>query len=120
LHYVNAGHNFPYRALPENQTVEPLSVGGLPLGMFEMAEYQAASVTLRSEETVVLYTDGVTEAMDKGQNEYSEKRLQDVIISQASHSAQEMKQAILSDVQRFVADEPQSDDLTLMVLKRVE
>jgi sigma-B regulation protein RsbU (phosphoserine phosphatase) len=106
--------------LPENQTVEPLSVGGLPLGMFEMAEYQAASVTLRSEETVVLYTDGVTEAMDKGQNEYSEKRLQDVIISQASHSAHEMKQAILSDVQRFVADEPQSDDLTLMVLKRVE
>lgn len=117
--YVNAGHNFPFRALAENGALEPLSVGGMPLGMFELAEYQASSVTIRPDETVVLYTDGVTEAMDRGQNEYSEERLKEIILSYASAPAQEIKQAILDDVQRFVGHEPQSDDLTLMVLKRI-
>jgi sigma-B regulation protein RsbU (phosphoserine phosphatase) len=116
--YVNAGHNFPFCTRAGNGTLEALSVGGLPLGMFELAEYQAASVTLHPNEAIVLYTDGVTEAMDRGQNEYSEERLKEVILSKASATAQEIKQAILDDVHRFVGNEPQSDDLTLMVLKR--
>ncbi len=118
LTYVNAGHNFPYCMKKENGSVETLSVGGLPLGMFELAEYQAATVGLQENETVVFYTDGVTEAMDKAQNEYSEERLMKVITSRALLSAPELKQEILSDVQRFTGSEPQSDDLTLMVLKR--
>ena len=118
LTYVNAGHNFPFRAKESNGELEPLSAGGLPLGMFEQAEYEEASVGLQGKEAVVFYTDGVTEAMDRGQNEYSEERLREIILSRAPMSATEIKNDILSDVQKFTGPEPQSDDLTLMVLKR--
>jgi len=118
LSYVNAGHNFPYRTQQQNEKLDTLSVGGLPLGMFELAEYQSATISLRENETVVFYTDGVTEAMDRGQNEYSEERLTKKITANAKLSATEIKNEILADVQRFTGDEPQSDDLTLMVIKR--
>jgi sigma-B regulation protein RsbU (phosphoserine phosphatase) len=118
LTYVNAGHNFPFRAKESTGELEPLAAGGLPLGMFEQAEYQAESVALQGKEAVVFYTDGVTEAMDRGQNEYSEERLREIIAAKAPMSAPEIKNEILSDVQKFTGSEPQSDDLTLMVLKR--
>ena len=119
LTYVNAGHNFPYRIQRGGTSLETLSVGGLPLGMFEIADYQAATIELQPHDTVVFYTDGVTEAMDRGQNEYSEERLHAVIVSATSRNASEIKQEILADVQQFTGDEPQSDDLTLMVIKRL-
>ncbi|MCI0706631.1 MAG: SpoIIE family protein phosphatase [Ignavibacteriae bacterium] len=118
LAYVNAGHNFPFRVQLGSDALEPLSVGGLPLGMFELAEYQAGTVELNANDTVVLYTDGVTEAMDEGQNEYSDERLKNIITSATTNTAFDIKSKILTDVRKFTGDEPQSDDLTLMVLKR--
>jgi sigma-B regulation protein RsbU (phosphoserine phosphatase) len=91
----------------------------LPLGMFETSQFQQETISLSQRDTIVLYTDGVTEAMDKSFKEYGEDRLRKRIIEGGEKPAAVLKQDIVSDVSKFVADEPQSDDLTLMVVKRV-
>lgn len=117
--YVNAGHNFPYVFNHLKNSIDPLKAGGLPLGMFDFAEFQEDSVDLSPSEGMVLYTDGVTEAMDRSFTEYGEERLQKRIQESASGSVMALKNKILLDIEQFVGGEPQSDDLTFMVLKRV-
>ncbi len=117
--YVNAGHNFPIIFKPLQKLVIPLTSGGLPLGMFDFAQFQQETVTLEQKDTMVLYTDGVTEAMDKSFKEYGEDRLLRTIERTGDKPASILKDAIVSDVDKFVDGEPQSDDLTVMVLKRV-
>ena len=117
--YVNAGHNFPIIFKPQQRLVIPLTSGGLPFGMFDFAEFQQETITLDKKDTLVLYTDGVTEAMNKSFKEYGEDRLLQTIERAGDKSASQVKEAVVSDVDKFVAGEPQSDDLTVMVLKRV-
>jgi len=119
LMYVNAGHNFPFILRTEQSSIQPLSSTGLPLGMFDSVEFQQETVKLDPSEYLVLYTDGVTEAMNKSMDEYGEKRLRQVMIGNSDKSASGFMDAIVSDVEKFVAGEPQSDDLTMLVLKRV-
>ena len=117
--YVNAGHNFPYVFNPTKNSIDPLKAGGLPLGMFDFAEFQEDTVNLSLSEGMVLYTDGVTEAMDRSFTEYGEERFQRSIKESGSGSVNALKDRILLDIEQFVGGEPQSDDLTFMVLKRV-
>jgi phosphoserine phosphatase RsbU/P len=119
LTYVNAGHNFPFILRTQQSSIQPLFSTGLPLGMFEGVEFQQETVTLDPSEYLVLYTDGVTEAMNKSFEEYGEKRLRQVMVGASDKSASGFMSGIVSDVEKFVAGEPQSDDLTMMVLKRV-
>jgi sigma-B regulation protein RsbU (phosphoserine phosphatase) len=87
--------------------------------MFDSVEFEQETVTLAPSEYLVLYTDGVTEAMNKSMDEYGEKRLRQVMIGSSDKSASGFMGGIVADVEKFVAGEPQSDDLTMMVLKRV-
>ncbi len=66
-----------------------------------------------------MYSDGVTEAMDKKYEEYGEERFQSCILKNASLDAGKLKSQIIQDIQGFVGSEPQSDDLTLMVARRM-
>ncbi|MCX6144229.1 MAG: PP2C family protein-serine/threonine phosphatase, partial [Ignavibacteriales bacterium] len=119
LTYVNAGHNFPFILRTQQSSIQPLSSTGLPLGMFDGVEFQQETVKLDPSEYLVLYTDGVTEAMNKSFDEYGESRLRQVMIGSSDKSASGFLGGIVSDVEKFVAGEPQSDDLTMLVLKRV-
>ena len=119
LTYVNAGHNFPFILRTQQSSIQPLASTGLPLGMFDGVEFQQETVKLEPSEYLVLYTDGVTEAMNKSFDEYGESRLRQVMIGSSDKSASGFLGVIVSDVEKFVAGEPQSDDITMVVLKRV-
>jgi sigma-B regulation protein RsbU (phosphoserine phosphatase) len=119
LTYVNAGHNFPFLLRTQQSSIQPLISTGLPLGMFDSVEFQQETVKLGPSEYLVLYTDGVTEAMNKSLDEYGENRLRQMMISSGDKSASGFLEGIVSDVEKFVAGEPQSDDLTMLVLKRL-
>jgi len=119
LMYVNAGHNFPYRVKKGQAEFEFLKAGGLPLGMFDHAEYTSEIITLEPDDLLVLYSDGVTEAMDKKYEEYGEERFQKCIRSNFSRDVAALKTHVIEDIQSFVGVEPQSDDLTLMVARRM-
>jgi len=119
LLYVNAGHCFPFFLSSHDSSVSPLAATGLPLGMFEGVAFETGNVTMRSSDVLVLYTDGVTEAMNRAFEEYGEDRFRRVMIHSKNLNANAFLGSVVADVEQFVAGEQQSDDLTMMVLKRL-
>ena len=116
--YINAGHNFPYLLSEHEREVRTLPVGGLPLGMFEFAEYATASVPLGAADNVVLYTDGVTEAMNPALEEYGEDRFQNCLRANLGQPLGVLRELLVQDIHSFTGLEPQSDDITLFLLRR--
>jgi sigma-B regulation protein RsbU (phosphoserine phosphatase) len=123
LHYVNAGQNPPllFRngASPAHVagTTERLESGGLPVGLLARSQYRSAHVPLQDGDVLVAYTDGVVEARNPQQEEFGEARLSEVVRSSLSLSAPEICRRIAERLQAFVAESPQWDDITLVVMK---
>ena len=116
LHYINAGHNNPILRR-SNGTVEYLVAGGLPLGIRAQAVYESGSTILQAGDWLVIFTDGVIEALNEREEEYGEPRLLDVVRSGASSAPDELLRRLLSDVDTFVGATPQHDDITCMLVK---
>ena len=119
LRYVNAGHNYPY-LFHADGTFDRLDRGGMILGILKTTSpYEEATVAFRSGDALVLFTDGVSEAMSRGQEEYGEERLEGVLRATLGRPAQEILDAVHQDVLVHTQGAPQSDDITMMVLKAV-
>jgi len=120
---TNAGHNPPL-LLRADGTIEELTTGGLLLGMVGEQVYQQETVQLNPGEIVVMYTDGITEAVGPGADEedpdsmFGEEALQEVLKANRHLPAAAIKEAILEAVARHTAGEAQSDDITLVVIRR--
>lgn len=119
LTYVNAGHCFPFFLRSDDSSISSLAATGLPLGMFEGVSYETGTVALKPSDVLVLYTDGVTEAMNRAFEEYGEDRFRQLMTHSRNQNASAFLGSVVADVDRFVSGEQQSDDLTMMVLKRV-
>ena len=147
LTYVNAGHNPPLlvragaivraesaRQSPSTvsdvetvqagngaamveQTVCLLETGGPVIGLFETCTYEHETIPVRSGDLIVAYTDGVTEALDPEGEEFDESRLRQLVTTYAHLSAEELKEQIVQSVREWCRDAPQSDDMTLVVMK---
>ena len=116
--YANAGHNPPY-ILKANGTVEPLPMStDIIAGVFDDYEFTEKQCHLDKGDTIVLFTDGVTEAIDISEKEYGEDRLEDVLKRSSGKSCQQIIDAIKADVSEFVGEAEQSDDITMLTLKR--
>ena len=115
--YVNAGHN-PPMVLPSHEDhITELEPTGIALGITEDSLYKKATISLKSGDLIVLFTDGVTEATNIRDELFGEERLQQIILSNRGLTAGEITKKILLDVQEFTGDAPQSDDITLLVVK---
>jgi sigma-B regulation protein RsbU (phosphoserine phosphatase) len=117
LTYVNAGHNPPF-LFRDGGAVERLDQGGIILGIMKTVRpYQQATVRLAAGDVLVLFTDGVSEAMNHLDEEWGEERLQ-VLGGKCKHcTAQETLAAIVEAVRAHSSATPQSDDITLLVGK---
>jgi sigma-B regulation protein RsbU (phosphoserine phosphatase) len=113
--YVNGGHNPPmvFRG-PE---VLRLEEGGPVVGLFGPAQYSQASIQLQSGDTMVLFTDGVSEAMNAADDEFDEPRLMEAVRSGAGLNASELIDHVMGACDAFVAGAPQHDDMTLVVVR---
>ena len=116
--YVNAGHNPPYLFRKNRNDIDELKASGLPLGMVEEQQYEAHQIDLQQSDTLVLYTDGVTEAANKKFRQYGEEKLRKCVLKNLDMTADAIKECIVKNVRGFVGNYPMSDDLTLLVLKR--
>lgn len=119
LGYVNAGHNPPIMLKAEG-SISRLETGGLLLGVTDSVEYEEGSVSLGTGDIVLLYTDGVTEAMDEREREFGEQRLIDVLRANADRDLATILSAIEEDVVRFTGCEEFRDDFTLVALRTKE
>jgi phosphoserine phosphatase RsbU/P len=118
LQYINAGHNPPFYVGP-NGTVHMLPKGGLPLGVQRQSVYPTVDFSLQPGHTLVLYTDGISEAMNPDQEEFGEQRLQQSATGLSNSSAQKVIDGLLQSVEQFRASAATHDDQTLVVIKRL-
>jgi serine phosphatase RsbU (regulator of sigma subunit)/pSer/pThr/pTyr-binding forkhead associated (FHA) protein len=117
LDYVNAGHNPPLLVRAGGE-VEKLTEGGLVLGMFDTYGYDGGTVEMRRGDTLVVYSDGVTETWDPGGEEFGEERLVALAVRERALGAEELQDAIIREIERFEEGARATDDRTLVVLKR--
>ena len=116
LTYVNAGHNFPV-VIRENGSMVELDKGGLILGFLPDAEYEQRSVILQPGELLLMYTDGVSEAMNAEEEEYGEVRMLDCIRHNYDQPIEDILSGLENSVRQFIGDEPLQDDFTLILAK---
>jgi serine phosphatase RsbU (regulator of sigma subunit) len=116
LCYCNAGHNYPL-VVHEDGAVEFLDKGGLILGAFPEAEYEPGEVVLRKNDTLFLYSDGLTENFNANEEEFGEKRLLTLLVENRSLGAEELKQKVMQAAIDFAGGHPLYDDFTIVVLK---
>jgi serine phosphatase RsbU (regulator of sigma subunit) len=117
LIYSNAGHNPPY--FVRDGEVRELDVSGIPLGIFGESHYEDSEETISTGDVVLLYSDGITECMNEDEDEFGEDRLKEVLIANSGKSAHDISEAIVHAVDGFREEAPSSDDITLVVLKRL-
>ena len=116
FNYVNAGHNPPL--LIRNRKIIKLDKGGIILGVMKtFTPYESPTISLEKDDIIILFTDGVTEAMDKNGNEFSDQRLEELTIKSSDQSVSDIIKNITMSVTEFAAGTVQSDDITLMVVK---
>jgi len=119
LEYCNAGHNAPYRL--NGTTVGTIAdAKGIILGVRPDAAYQTGRLSLAPGETVYVFTDGVTEANDAGEQLFSEDRLEAVLRAAAGSSAREIVNAVGQAVRDFVGAALPFDDITMMAVRRLD
>jgi phosphoserine phosphatase RsbU/P len=114
--YVNAGH-VPPLILRLSGKVDGLGSANFPVGMFQEAEYESASVTLASGEFLVIYTDGVSEAANARTELFEEEGLRRIMETFQGKTVEELADAIREAVKAFTAGAPQSDDITILVVQ---
>jgi sigma-B regulation protein RsbU (phosphoserine phosphatase) len=115
LRYVNAGHNFP-RLRRASGEVEWLEAGGTPLGLFEGVPYEQGELAFAPGDALLLFSDGISEAVDGFNQEYGEDRLEALWQQHGAGPARAMLDLVYDDVVRFRGAAAQNDDMTMVVV----
>jgi sigma-B regulation protein RsbU (phosphoserine phosphatase) len=116
VHYSNAGHNLPFYLSREGVSALE-NFGGISLGLMEQGPYASGGVVLGPGESLLLYTDGVTEAMNPSRTLYSDERLELFLGTTDSLAPRQIIDSLISDVRHFAGQAPQSDDITVLALQ---
>ena len=114
LEFINAGHPSPL-LLRRGALVEPFTEGSFPVGLMPGAEYFTAR--WKTGDTLVLFSDGVTEAMDPDQNMYGGPRLRDVLSDLHEASLDHVQKTVLESIETFTRGAAQADDITLLLVR---
>ena len=116
--YGQGGHNPPVLLSADGKPAyEP--PGGMPLGVFDDAKFGERELQLKVGETLLVYTDGVTEAMNQVRDLFGEERLLEALAQRASLSAEKLTECVVEKVEDFVQEAERSDDITLLAIKRL-
>ncbi|MCG8608146.1 SpoIIE family protein phosphatase [bacterium] len=112
----NAGHNPPY-LFHSDGTFQTFDHGGIILGMMPNMPYETETVHLKPGDCVVMFTDGVSEAMNAEEDEFEEKRIEACILENYELSADQILEKLIDAVKDFSAGQPQADDITSLIIK---
>jgi sigma-B regulation protein RsbU (phosphoserine phosphatase) len=98
--------------------VERLEAGGIPIGIFSPTNYELGRTRLEDGDWLVIFTDGIVEAENAKAEEYGEAELIRLVDRESGGAPAEMLRGLLADLDRFVGNTPQHDDMTCLLLKR--
>ena len=117
IHYCNAGHNYPFIVSTDGKVKCLDQTHGTPLGLFEDQRYGYGNIMLNNKDFFILYTDGVTEAMDRDGNLFGEDRLKSALEKfDDNKTVGEITRNILDSMREFTKGAEQSDDITILAL----
>jgi phosphoserine phosphatase RsbU/P len=117
LKYVNAGHNPPY-FIKTDGSITRLEKGGMILGVLRsVTKYEHDIISIEPGDLFVMFTDGISEAMNRQLEEYGEERLEELIRAKSTDTAKEILDSIVNSVQNYADPTNQSDDITALIMK---
>ena len=117
LKFCNAGHNYPI-LISNDGEIKRLKEGGIILGCLPNFPYSEGEIELRDGDMLFVFSDGITEAMNSKKEEYGEEQLIEELLIIKNNSCREIAQKILMSVKTHIKDEPQYDDITLLIIKK--
>ncbi len=117
LTYCNGGHNLPYLLSPDGSIQEIENVGGLLLGKFENAPYEKNEINLSPGDTLITFTDGVTEAENEDGGFFDEERVVSFLEKHPSKSLNSQVKGLFLEVMKFTGSAIQSDDITVLSVR---
>ncbi|MGD9898920.1 MAG: PP2C family protein-serine/threonine phosphatase, partial [Calditrichaceae bacterium] len=117
LIYTNAGHDIPF-LLRADRECSRLMTGGIVVGFVEKYSYDQERVSFDLGDVLILYSDGLTEAMNEDEEEFGEQRLYEVVQKNRNLSAAELIQVIMKNIYEFSSESTQMDDMTVVVVRR--
>ncbi len=117
LTYVNAGHNSPL-LVRSGGSLEHIDATGMPIGAFDGAKWESRTIALGTGDRLLIFTDGIPEAINAAEDFYSDERLEKFSVDHRGEPSDAFATALINDVSEFVGDSPRSDDITLMLLQR--
>ncbi len=121
LDYTNGGHNPAYVLRGKNGELERLGhFPNLVIGGFEDFSYKSESAQLDPGDSLFLYTDGITEAFDAKDEAFGDERLEDSLVELYHDDAKTIIEGVYADLGEFIGDRTQSDDITMLVVKRLK
>ncbi len=116
LDYCNAGHNQPFLVKKNGEVIKFNIADGIPLGFFSSYEYPESTMMLDAGDKIVAYTDGVSEAEKSEEEMYSEDDIETILRAHADKNPREIVNLMLAEIEQYVGDYPQSDDITMMAV----
>jgi sigma-B regulation protein RsbU (phosphoserine phosphatase) len=119
LVYVNAGHNPPLLYRANQDEIIELTRTGMVLGLFEAVDFEQGTVQLNPADFILLYTDGVSEAMDAHNRQFGEERLRRILLDYRQAAAEDMAEAIEQALTAFTGEAAPSDDITFVIARRL-
>ena len=117
LNFVNCGHNPPLIKKADGSTEYIKLASNIVLGVYDKAKFEINSINLSKDDTIILYTDGVTEAMNSSDELFGEERLLNTVTMINTNDIQKIRSAIKDKVEEFTENMPQSDDMTMVIFK---
>ncbi|MFM8559049.1 MAG: PP2C family protein-serine/threonine phosphatase, partial [bacterium] len=117
LIFSNAGHNPPL-LIRADGTTEPLSEGGVALGVLEDTQYEERPLAISDGDVAVLYTDGVSEAENEMGEQFGVDRIEAIVRANPTHTARELMQDLIAAVLDWAGERGLGDDLTLLVMRK--
>ena len=115
--FSNAGHNPPILMNSDKKVIR-LTKGGTVLGFMEDFQFEEDSVNLKKGDTIIIYSDGIDEAFNIDDEEDGEENLLSIIKDSLSLDAEKIIENVFESVRSHVQDAPQSDDITIVVIKK--
>ena|SRR5579862_2653681 len=116
LEYINAGHPSPL-LLRGGEATEPFTEGSCPVGLLPEIDYHVARVNLQANDTLILFSDGITEAVDTQEEMYGIDRLRALFAGQANPGLDYLQQTALASLREFTRGASQADDITLLLVR---
>ncbi len=117
VQFSNGGHNLPYHVRPTGEIEQLPMTDGTLLGKFPHIDFETKRLHLAKDDTLFIYTDGVSEAMDEEMNMYQESRLESYLRSTGGCGLQDLVRGSIADIKKHTRGAPQSDDITVLSLR---